>query len=226
MTPSVNVFYDDVWTDAAAAGRAPDASFAYSYADTTFTTPPPTAAQCVGEWSSTCRITINYRQHIQPLWDKVRQIIDPMNGNVLEDNTCSRAGCHNITDANNMTQVPASQLDLRNVDSTDEPDHVVGYRELLFTDNEQELNMGQLVDRLVPGPIDPVTGLPILVPVPVAPSMAPQNARGSTRFFSRFAAGGTHAGRLSPAELRLVSEWLDIGAQYFNNPFDPAAPVN
>ncbi len=27
---------------------------------------------------------------------------------------------------------------------------------------------------------------------------------------------------MSPAELRLLSEWLDIGAQYFNNPFDPA----
>jgi len=24
----------------------------------------------------------------------------------------------------------------------------------------------------------------------------------------------------------MISEWLDIGAQYFNNPFDPAAPLN
>ena len=30
-----------------------------------------------------------------------------------------------------------------------------------------------------------------------------------------------HTGMLSAAELRLLSEWLDIGAQYFNNPFDP-----
>ena len=29
-----------------------------------------------------------------------------------------------------------------------------------------------------------------------------------------------HVGLLSEAELHLVSEWLDIGAQYFNNPFD------
>jgi hypothetical protein len=42
-------------------------------------------------------------------------------------------------------------------------------------------------------------------------------------FFALFAAGGTHAGRLSPAELKLVSEWVDIGAQYYNDPF--AAPV-
>jgi hypothetical protein len=39
------------------------------------------------------------------------------------------------------------------------------------------------------------------------------------RFFTVFASGGSHAGRLSPAELRLVSEWLDLGAQYFNDPF-------
>ncbi|WP_339669381.1 hypothetical protein [Dasania marina] len=30
-----------------------------------------------------------------------------------------------------------------------------------------------------------------------------------------------HTGLLSNAELRLLSEWLDIGAQYYNNPFDP-----
>ena len=29
-----------------------------------------------------------------------------------------------------------------------------------------------------------------------------------------------HNGLLSPDELRLVAEWLDIGAQYYNNPFD------
>jgi hypothetical protein len=26
--------------------------------------------------------------------------------------------------------------------------------------------------------------------------------------------------------LRLISEWVDIGAQYFNNPFDPAVPLD
>ena len=29
---------------------------------------------------------------------------------------------------------------------------------------------------------------------------------------------------LTPAELKLVAEWVDIGAQYFNDPF--VAPVN
>lgn len=86
--------------------------------------------------------------------------------------------------------------------------------------------MGALRDILVTTGVDPVTGLPQQQPVPVAPSAAAGNARGSTRFFSRFGAGGTHAGYMSPAELRLLAEWLDIGAQYFNNPFDPAVPLN
>jgi hypothetical protein len=54
------------------------------------------------------------------------------------------------------------------------------------------------------------------------------NGARSSAFLGRFAAGSasTHAKWLTPAELRLISEWLDIGAQFFNNPFDPAVPVN
>ena len=84
--------------------------------------------------------------------------------------------------------------------------------------------MGALQDILVPGPPDPVTGLPTLVPVPVPPSMRAAGARASATFFSRFDAGGSHAGWLTPAELRLIAEWLDIGGQYYNDPF--MAPVN
>jgi hypothetical protein len=32
-----------------------------------------------------------------------------------------------------------------------------------------------------------------------------------------------HTGYLTAAELRLIAEWLDIGAQYYNDPF--VAPV-
>jgi hypothetical protein len=121
-------------------------------------------------------------------------------------------------------QVPAGQLDLSGGASPDNADHLVSFRELLFGDNAQELNMGALQDILVPGPPDPVTGQPTLVPVPVAPSMSGAGARASVTFFSRFDAGGTHAGWLTPAELRLIAEWLDIGGQYYNDPF--MAPVN
>jgi hypothetical protein len=91
--------------------------------------------------------------------------------------------------------------------------------------------------------VDPVTGDPIIEQQPVIASrpLIPGNARAS-RFFACFAgsntcatgdpatAGGTvdHSadGFLTPSELRLISEWVDIGAQYFNNPFDPAVPLD
>jgi hypothetical protein len=211
--PSVNLVYTDEWTDPVAAGRAADAPFSYTYGGASgLSTVAPTSASCTTAWASTCRIVINYVQHIHPLW-----YVDRM------ANTCTN--CHSPVDAANVVRVPAAQLDLSDVDSQDEPKQKQAYRELLFSDNEQIVNMGALQDRLVTT-IDPVTGLPVQNPVTVAPSLSAANARGSTRFFSLFAAGGSHAGYLTPAELRLLSEWVDIGAQYFNNPFDPAAPLN
>jgi hypothetical protein len=35
-----------------------------------------------------------------------------------------------------------------------------------------------------------------------------------------------HTNMLTGAELKLISEWIDLGAQNFNNPFDPDAPQN
>jgi len=213
-----------VWTDPAV--RAPDADIAYNYV--ALTTPPPTSIDCQTLWSATCRIVINYEQHLHLLWSLPRQVIDPVTMLVTADYTCTQAGCHTDTNAANMPQVPKGNLDLRDGASQDEPEHFAAYRELLFTDNEQCLDpvTGAVIDCQQQIGVDPISGLPIFAPIPYPPSLAALNARGSTRFFSRFAPGGSHAGYLSPAELRLISEWVDIGAQYFNNPFDPGVPVN
>jgi len=65
---------------------------------------------------------------------------------------------------------------------------------------------------------------PIFVPVPVSASMSVNGALASQKFRRAFGPEGSHKEFLSPAELRLIAEWLDIGAQYYNNPF--AAPEN
>ena len=217
--PSVDLIYDDVWTDPVAAGRPADASFNYRYGQ--LTTPAPTSATCQVNWTALCRIVIHYPNHLQPLWTLPRLVLDA-GGAVLADRTC--VSCHSPADAAGAVRVPAGQLDLSSGPSPDEADHLVSYRELLFTDNAQEVNMGALQDILVPGPPDPITGLPTLVPVPVSPSMSAAGARSSATFFSRFDPGGSHAGDLSAAELRLIAEWLDIGGQYYNDPF--MAPTN
>ncbi len=66
--------------------------------------------------------------------------------------------------------------------------------------------------------------IPVTQTVGVGNSMSVNGARSSSRFFTLFDTGGAHEGWLTSAELKLLSEWLDIGAQYYNDPF--AAPVN
>lgn len=215
LRPSVDIVYEDVWTDEDAAGRAADPSFAWRYED--LQTPPPTLEACLQSWSAACRITINYEEHIHPLWAVPRQILDEVDMTVIQDNTC--IACHSPVDPLGAPQVPAAQLDLGDGPSDEEPDQFKSYRELLFGDTVQELVAGVLIDAQFEVGVDPVTGLPIFETQQVAPPASANGARASNRFFAVFAPGGVHEGYLTPAELRLVSEWLDIGAQYYNNPF-------
>jgi len=228
IEPSMDLEYEDVWTDAATAGRAADLPFSYSYLD--LDTPLPTAQSCVTQsWVANCRIVINYEAHIDPLWSVARPVLDDLGDPVLDGNglpvTNDCTNCHNIVDLVGMTIVPAGQLDLSAGISDVDPDHFKSYRELLSADTELELDAGgNLIERLVQVGVDPMTGDPIFAPVNVGPSMRVFGANASNRFFLRFTAGQTHDGYLSDAEKRLLSEWLDIGAQYYNNPFD--APAN
>jgi hypothetical protein len=204
MVPSVNVIYTDVWTNPAAA--TPNPSIFYRYDDATqFFTPFPTSALCITAWAANCRIEINYPEHIQPLWDLARP--NPPVAGV--NNTCTQGGCHSPLNAAGAAQTPAGNLDLTHSASNVVPQQLTSYQQLLFP--RPTVIMG------VAGPPDPV----VL-------NAGAANGPDSAAFFQRFAAGSgsTHAGYMTPAELRLVSEWLDIGAQYFNNPFDPTVPVN
>jgi hypothetical protein len=220
LEPAVDVLYTDVWTDPSAT--TPAAPISYLYAD--LTTPPPVGGNCISSWTPACRIIINYETHIHPLWSLSRQVVDPMTMAVIADNTCAQSGCHAPVNALNAAMVPAGQLDLTDGISPDEADHFNAYRELLFADNRQILNNGAVQDEQVQIGVDAM-GNPILEPVSIDPSMSPAGARVS-RFFSCFDVGGSgcpgrsHVGQLSGAELKLLAEWLDIGAQYYNNPFD------
>ncbi len=229
--PDFDVRFEDVWTDPAV--RLPDAAFAFDYA--ALLTAQPVTSSCAMAWSARCRAVIHYAEHIQPLFDLPRVTLDVDGVTVLEDHTCT--GCHAPVDGDGLAMVPAAQLELTAAASDQNPDQMVGYRELLFGDNEQELVDGVLLDRLVQATdaagnllfetdedgelILDAEGMPIpvLVPVRVSPPARAAGALASTRLFAPFAPGGSHEGYLSGAELRLLREWLDIGAQYLNDPF-------
>ena len=143
--------------------------------------------------------------------------VDTNGDGVMEfPQTCTT--CHNRLDAANAPQVPAASLELTDEVSDEDALQLRAFRHLLTRRPELILDNGAVVPRTVPGPLDD-NGNPTTVTVTLAPSMAVGNARGS-RFFTVMN-NATHAGMLSTAELRLLSEWLDIGAQYYNDPFPP-----
>ncbi|HWN39517.1 MAG TPA: hypothetical protein VNP02_13530 [Gammaproteobacteria bacterium] len=222
LEPTVDVLYTDVWTDPAVATPANPITYSYSNLKTL----APASINCIQNWTARCRTIINYETHIHPLWKTPRLVLNGM-GAQIGDNTCAQSGCHAPVNAANAAMVPAGQLDLSDGVSPDEASHFNSYQELLFADDRQILVGGAIVDEQVQIGVDAM-GNPILAPVSIAAPMTSAGARQS-RFFSCFDVGGTgcpsrsHVGYMSADELRLVAEWLDIGAQYYNNPFD--APV-
>ncbi len=227
---SADIVYDDIWTNPIVSAINPSVNYAYSSLETQ----KPTGSDCFDNWTAYCRIQINYIEHIQPLWQLTRQRFDADTAELIADNTCT--SCHSLFDSNNLTQVPDGQLDLSATASTDQPDHLTSYRELFFNDVEQEIIEGVLVDRRIEQldengnviyQLD-VNGellldvegnpIPVLINIPVEAILSTNGARSSLDFFQLFN-GGSHDSRLSDHELKLISEWLDIGGQYYNTPF-------
>ena len=235
---SADVVYDGIWTVGTTPPQ-PDKPFSYLYADLISASPVTSATNpSCATWSAQCRVSIHYANaadaamrlpYIQSVWNAASRT-NMVNG-VMTSTTCTV--CHNPANAMAMVQLPQGQLDLTASASNLDPTVITSYEQLLFAHNAQTLNMGVLQDLLVPapGPPDPVTGLPttIMVPVSLAPPMVAGSAAGSTTFFRMFDGNFhdpvlDHTGYLSPAELRLIAEWLDIGAQFYNDPF--VAPAN
>lgn len=225
--------FSDIWTDPAV--RAKDADISLAYAD--LLTGPPTPLTCLDNWNGGCRSVIHYEQHIQPIWELPRQVMDNA-GTVISDNTC--IACHSPVDAAGATRVPAAQLDLTASASTVNDAWFTSYAELLTDSPVMDLVDGILTPRLrqeIDNQGNPVfetdeegnllldvNGDPIPVMVVVSTSALLAETALESSFFPVFSSGGAHAGYLQPAELRLVAEWLDIGAQYYNDPF--AAPAD
>jgi hypothetical protein len=206
-TPTLDVLYTDIWTNTSVAPANP--AITYSY---TALTPPeaiPTTALCESSWAASCRTRINYPEHIQPIWD-----YSPRTKGTVSL-TCSQAGCHNPQNSAGTAVQPAANLDLSGTPSSQNAQELTSYVDLL-------------TQQQIPGPND-ANGNPTTITVGPFLDAGDSNGADSTQSLAIFAptSGDTiHAGLLTPAELRLISEWLDIGAQYFNNPFDPAVPLN
>jgi hypothetical protein len=190
---------------------------------------PPTNPNCA-PWSAQCRITIHYANansnpaqlFIQNLWNFTARVAT-VNGVANTSVTCTN--CHNTVDLQNKIQVPAGQLDLTGGMSganvvTPDPTLVTSYQNVLSQHFELTLNMGVLQDLTVNNPGPPPTQAPVMLAAP----MLAGDAAASTAFLRMFDGRFKdpvldHTGFMTIGELRLISEWLDIGGQFYNDPF-------
>jgi hypothetical protein len=228
LNPSADVTYNEIWK------QAPLVTDSFAYSHLQLTTARPTNASCYPLWQATCRITIHYQTigtragHIHPLWSVPRPaggVPDPVTGEPTFPDTCTM--CHSRVNPADpaVQQLPAASLELTDEASDEDALQLRAYRQLLFARPELELVNGAVQARQVPlldangNPVLDDAGNPVFTTPQLPASMAAGNARGS-RFFTVMN-NATHAGMLSTAELRLLSEWLDIGAQYYNDPFPP-----
>lgn len=227
---SADIVYIDQWTDETLSVINP--AFDYSYQS--LETAAPEGSICFSNWNAYCRIQINYPDHIQPIWMLNREMYDEDSEELVADNTCT--SCHGPVDSDGVAQIPAGQLDLNDSVSTDQTAHLTSYRELLFNDSEQEVIDGIVVDKLIEvvddngnvvyevdlegelildGEGNPI---PVLTNITIPAILSTNGAMQSERFFQLFQEGD-HKDMLSTHELKLLSEWLDIGGQYYNTPF-------
>jgi len=206
--PSVDIEFTDIWTNP--ADRTPDSSYSYEYAS--LSTTSPANSSCTS-WSEKCRVTINYQDSIQPLWSTKSFVDDSA---VMQ--TC--ISCH----APDGTNSPAANLDLRPEKLNPNDNYLVSYVNLL-SQHAQENPDGTIKTVTVVNADGTTSDVPVTAPGVMTPGSAASNT--SSTFFNKFSTacpGPTvhcTAGTpwLNASELKLLSEWLDIGAQYYNNPF-------
>lgn len=175
-------------------------------------------------WTSECLIVIDYKQHIQPLWEVTRTA-----------GAC--VDCHSTTDAMGALKDPsvdvAAQLDL----TPSGPRFFTGngandmrftsYDELVVQSQEIQLNAAG--DAII-GAVDTVQqsdgmGGVINVDVPrdanferpINSSLAKNTHLIRILTGQEATATTDHSQMMSKAEIRVLSEWIDLGTQYYNN---------
>ncbi|MFV2056734.1 MAG: c-type cytochrome [Thiohalomonadales bacterium] len=200
-----------------------------------------------GSWTSNCRIVINYDKHIQPLWDKPRWVDDgagnPIDGTCTSCHSTVDASYMPQIPAG-AGQLDLTSDGPQDTVSNN-GNWLTSYKELLFTGLELEIVNGGLqraVDIIVvPDPLfvdDPnnpndapqqirtvhnrllSTG-PVVSPffaresylIEILTAKELKNSRNLPRVPTV-----DHSKMMTRAEIRVITEWIELGVQYYNDP--------
>ena len=213
LSLSANPVFSDVWADTAQAGVTARPAISLRYTGN---------ASAADDLATAVPIKglINYPDHIQPLWTRSR--------GTGGANTCTT--CHADT----------AKLDLRaNVAGTG---RLVSYEELLLGDPVIDPATGLPVTRIEEGVPMIVRGAALVETSSGASNTAGQarksrlteimhgetllaGAAALTAHPNPPAGAPNHATLLNAAEKRLLAEWMDLGGQYYNDPFNAAGGV-
>ena len=208
LTLTANPVFTDIWADTAQSGVTARSAISLRYtgnavAADDLVTPAPVNG------------VINYPDHIQPLWTRARGTGGAQ--------TC--VSCHADT----------AKLDLRaTVSGTG---RLVSYEELLLGDPVIDPTTGRPQIRLRDGVPEVVRGTALVETSSGAASTAGQARKSRLTeilWGQTLKAGATalaqhpnppstapdHSSLLNRAEKRLLAEWMDLGGQYYNDPFD------
>ncbi|WP_295642278.1 hypothetical protein [uncultured Methylibium sp.] len=200
LTLGPDMVFSDVWADTSRAGVTARASILVRYTGNAnpaddLTTPVPTNG------------IINYPDHIAPLWTKARGA-----------NTCTT--CHS----------DAAVLDLRA--TTAGTGRLTSYEELLLGDPLIDAATGQPITRIEDGvPVVQRGAALVETSASNGGGLARMSRLGEIMFGENLKAsaaartahpnppGGApnHASMLNAAEKRLMTEWMDLGGQYYND---------
>lgn len=204
------------------------------------TTMPLSESSCAYNWVKDCRITINYADHIQSLWEVPRPAIaghdDPG-----PEHACQ--GCHNKGNPEVANLGNGGELVLTGRADAWNPDHIESYVQLFNARAYFKYQNGSFVKVTASDPTEVCSEF--VDPPYVVEStdteicyarrlMSARGAMASANFFRLFdddpdddrynfdpngvGSKVDHRGWLSPHELKMIAEWLDTGAHYYNDP--------
>lgn len=210
--------YSDFWTTQYSASATPESPITLAYGGGA-TPSIKGPASCNTTWSAKdCAIVINYANHIQPIL------------------TAKCTSCHSGVSA-------SAGLDLSST-MAGAFGRVTSYQELLVGDPLLDANglpiitindEGEVrIEREVP-PVEPgsARGSRLIERIFEQPLKAGVS-NATRRVFCRAGGGNScfnganwtdHSGFTIASDRRLISEWIDIGAQYYNDPFDSSGNV-